>query len=95
MNMKKIVITASVDANNIKWAGKASETIRVIQEYIDKYGDGELNFSLGYDNCIDVDYEYQREETDQEYQERIARQRRNEDRERAEYEALKAKFENK
>lgn len=91
----KNIITASVDAYDIKWAGKASKTIKVIQEYIDKYGDGELDFSRSYDNCIEVSYEYQREETDKEYQDRLTRQRKNEDRERAQYEALKAKFENK
>ena len=97
---KKMVIERYGDIT-YQLEGKATSVVSFLNGLIEKYGESV---------CLDIDYSkefvayYEREETDKEYEKRLAREKKaredkkieklkKEERERKEFERLKAKFE--
>lgn len=89
--MKKI-IERQVCAYDLKYAYKASEWVLEIQKLISTYGDGNIEIEEHYDGCYEIIFYYESEETEEEYQSRLEKEKRLVDKERQEYERLKAKF---
>lgn len=86
------IITVAASASGLRWAGKIDDQIKFLLNLRDQYGDGELEFDADDDGLVNIEYIYQREETDKEIERRLASERRNEDLERRQYERLKEKY---
>lgn len=70
------------------------EVLEVVGDLIKRFGgDAEVEFDSGYNNISESLLVYkEREETDSEYSYRIKQEQKKVDKERKEYERLKAKF---
>lgn len=86
------MIERHVCAHGLKYADKASEWIQEIQYLISTYGDGRIEIEEDYDGGYEILFFYESEETEEEYQSRLEKEKRLVDKERREYERLKAKF---
>jgi len=93
--MAKRQVTAYADCS-IKYS--SLKDIKVyIDEWISEYGeDAHFDISTGYDDCIETQICYQREETDEEYTKRLVKEadlaKRIAEQELREFERLKKKY---
>lgn len=80
-NAKRKMIQGNFYVDHYDLSGSATKIIQVLQEWVNQYGDSvhiDIDINRGwYDDCeIEITGTYQRQETDEEFNKRIARQKK-------------------
>jgi hypothetical protein len=94
--MTKLMIKEQkrIEINCITCSTHLKDLLESVTNLIDEYGeDATISFDSGYESIDEyIECEVEREETAAEYSQRLKREKKQEDRERKEFERLKAKF---